>query len=990
VTGFLRRPLSQPRYFRWGFVAVALASAVCGPALAATEPMTIFDGGAVPRIAVDKAGGTPLVNAGKMLSHDIAQLTGAAPGVQLGMSRPASDEIVIGLATSPGVARLLSESHISTSPIKGKWETYGRAVVPVPGHPDHRALVIFGSDVRGAIWGVVDLTREMGVSAWQWWADVKIRKVNKLTIDSALRYSKPPSVKYRGIFLNAGDNGLNPWAGKTFDPAFGNIGPKTYAKIYQLMWRLKANTIWPAMTNADAAFNQTPGDAETAADYAIIRGTSHVEMLLRDNPHEWDEKAMGPYNWLTNRQRMIDYWRSAVAKFGKYENLYTVGLRGADDFPMEGVNTPTQMAGVLSDVIAAQREILSSTLHKPASEIPQLFTPYKEVLTAYNTGKIKLPSDITLDWPDDNFGYLMQLSNHVEQQRSGGAGVYYHLTFWGRPMSYLWLGSTDPSLIWEEMSKSYHFGARRFWIINVGSIKPSEFLTDFYLSMAFDIDRFKDPSSVRGFLDQWVEQNFGRKYSSEISDILWQYYKLAFDRNPEFMGWTTTFPQTSIKHTEFNMIDFGDENARRADAYRSMEQQAAALMKEMPLDRQAAFYQLVQYPIDTAANFNIQQLDLDKSITYGLQHRASANVYAEKSNAAHQRLLSDAQYYNDTVADRKWRNMIGTKPLDLPIYEAPHVPTWSTTGNQRCGIQTEGGGYFDGKGWWMPTLPLFHRELPRQSYFDLFLEKPADATWSADPQEPWIRVNKTTGSFSDADKHFDQRVEVSIDWSKAPKSGEGTIAVKCSAVKQPMAVHVRIAPPVRGAASASFIEASGIVSMAASHADAMQGNWHVLTGLGHSGADVQSDLDLPPIDPERPGDFTRAPKETFRFATAAPDTNYAFPVNLTDETAVIKVFALPTFPVPGSHGVRIAVSLDGNNPKVIDLAAAEFSAKWRAGVLKNETSATTSEVLIRPGPHRLTIYALDPGVTLDRIEVHFTGAPTSYGPVPETRIARAE
>lgn len=952
-------------------------------ASAASARMELFDGKTVASIVYDGQGGTPIRKAAQLLSHDLSHLTGRTPVTARKQSGLSGNGIIIGLAASPEIAALLKKNGISAKPIEGKWETYGRAVVPAPWDASKKALVIFGSDTRGTIWGVIDLTREMGVSAWQWWADVKIRKVSRISVDAALHYSKEPTVKYRGFFINA--DGLNKWA-KRFDPKQGGIGPKTYDRVFQLMWRLKANVLWPAMGGTDIVFNEVPANYDLARDYAIIRGSSHVEMLLRNNSHEWNAKTMGPYNWLVNRKRMIAYWKTAVEKWGKYDNMYTIGLRGADDFPMEGVNTPEKMADVITDVIKAQRKILTDVLHKPADQIPQIFTPYKEITAAYDTGRLKLPADVILDWSEDNFGYAMQLSNAQERKRPGGSGMYYHLIFWGRPAGYIWLASTDPSLMWEEMMKAYHFGTRAFWILNVGSIKPCEFLMQFYLDMAFNADAFKNPSSVHAYLRDWVGHNFGAAHRDAITEIMWRYYKLAFDRNPEFMAWTTTFPETAVGQTEFNMLDYGDENARRADAYKSIMADAAALMDEMPADRKAAFYELVQYPVNTAGNLNLVQLNLDKSITYGLQHRASANVYAEKSNDAYHRILADTQHYNDED-NGKWRGIVTAHPHALPNYQAPYVPDWKVpAGEHRCGVQVEGGGYFNDDGWWFPTLPLFHRELgARRYYIDVFEQQPGKADWSAHPNAPWIKVDRLSGHFSPAARNFQQRLQVSVDWTKAPKTGEGTVTIQCSAAKQPVDVHVRIAPPENGKA-ASFIESQGVVSMYAKHADETIGPWHVLQGLGHTGADLQTDLDMRPVNANDPASLKNAPRLVYRFVTQAPDRNYSFPTNIYDETAIIKAFALPTFPFTPKGHVRIAMALDGGAPKVIDLSPEEFSAQWRKNDLRNAAVAKIIGQHIKPGSHTLTVYALDPGVTLDRFEIDFTGSSPAYGPIPETRI----
>jgi hypothetical protein len=904
--------------------------------------------------------------------------------------------VIIGQADSPVMAAILRANKISTSQIDGKWETYGRALVLAPWNHGEKALVIFGSDTRGTIWGVIDLTREMGVSPWEWWADVNIRRVNQIAVDGSLHYAREPSVKYRGIFLNAGEHGMNPWVSKTFDPAQGNMGPRSYARIFELMWRLKANTIWPAMTQVDTPFNVISENAHVAADYAIVRGSSHVEMLLRTNSREWDPKTRGPYNWLLNRQEMIRYWTEAVQKFGSYENLYTVGLRNVDDFPMQGVNTPGQMADVLHDVITAQRNILSDSLHRPASEAPQVFTAYKEVLPAYDTGRIRLPPDVTINWPDDDFGYIRRLSNPDEQKRSGGSGVYYHDTFWGPPMSYLWLQTTHPALMWEEMTKAWRFDARQLWMLNVGSIKPGEFLTQFFLDLAFDTSSFDKCSSVRSYLRNWSAETFGRQYADRVSDILWEYYQLAFDRNPEFLGWTEVFPETPVRQTEFNPVDFGDENARRATGYLSLVEEARGLMAAMPTDRQAAFYQLVQYPVESAANINLRQLYLDKSIVYGLQHRASANVYAEKAREAQNRIFADSDYYNYVLSGGKWRHMIDPVPHDLPIFEVPHFPKWDSHGEKKCGVQVEGGAFFDGTGWWTPDLPVFHPELRETRYIDVFAQGPVKATWTATAAmpvnvfnqakwdvtratpAPWIKLSKTAGRFSPADKHFEDRIRVSIDWATAPAGGVGDVVMTGPAFEQPIAVHVHLAPP-NPATNVSFIESDRIVSMFAIHANSLAGNWEVMDGLGHTGASLRTSLDMKSINPTNEVEVRKAPSATYRFATST-----------TDDQATLSVVALPTFPITTDNGVRIAVSIDNAPLSLLDFFAPEFSAAWREHVLSNKAIERVSGLHLTPGAHTLTVYALDPGVTLDWFEIAFTGAPHAYGPVPETRVLKPQ
>jgi hypothetical protein len=968
---------------------VALAiTALAQFARASVLEFPVFDGQTVAAITYDRQADVPIQKVAGLLSHDLTQLTGRTPLVSANIKH-GENGILVGLASSPKIAALLKKNNISTTPIAGKWETYGRVVVPAPWNPRKKVLVIFGSDTRGAIWGVIDLTREMGVSPWEWWADVETRKVSRISVSAALTYSKEPSVKYRGFFLNTG--ALQKWAAHTFDPAQGGIGPKTYDRVFELMWRLKANMLWPAMSGGDKVFNEVPANYDLAKDYAIVRGSSHVEMLLRNNSHEWDPKTMGPYNWLTNRARMIEYWKEAVEKFGKYDNIYTVGLRGADDFPMEGVDTPEKMADVLTDVIAEQRKILSEVLHKPADQIPQVFTPYKEITPAYNTGRLKLPADIILNWSEDNFGYIMQLDNPAERKRSGGSGVYYHATFWGAPAAYLWLGSTDPSLMWEEMTKAYHFNARSLWVLNVGSIKPVEFLNEFFLTMAFDVHAFEKPDSVQAYLRNWAASNFGPEYKDEIAGIMWQYYKLAFDKNPELASFSTTFPESSVQESKFNILDFGDENVRRADAYKSIMEESAKLMAALPQDRKAAFYELVQYTVNTGGNLSLRQLALDKSVLYGFQHRASANVYAKEAEAAQEKIAAATQRFNDVIENGKWRGMVTDYPHALPNYETPYIPEWKAPADARnCAVQVEGGGYFDDVGWWTPTLPSFHRELGNHSYYlDVFTEAPIEEDWSAMPSAPWINIDHHSGHFSATGNLFEQRIMVSVDWDKAPQQGEGTVRIKCNAGKQPLPVHVRIAPPVEDKdKAASFIDSQGVVSMYASHADTLSGDWKTLDGVGHTGADLQAGLDLAPVDLSDPTALANAPRAIYRFVTGPQDHDYSFPNYVIDNIATIKAIALPTFPITRSDKLRIAISLDGGAPRVLDFSIVYYGAKWRQHVLDNAAVVSLHDVPIAPGGHTLTVTALDPGVTLDRFEIDFAGSSRAYGPVPETRIQK--
>ena len=391
-------------------------------------------------------------------------------------------------------------------------------------------------------------------------------------------------------------------------------------------------------------------------------------------------------------------------------------------------------------------------------------------------------------------------------------------------------------------------------------------------------------------------------------------------------------------------------------------------MHALPRDRQDAFYQLVDYPIGAAAAINTRTLDLDKAVAYGLQRRASANQYAARARAAQAALVAGETYRHTVMSGGKWRGMMDIAPAKLPQYSEPALPNWSGREDKTCAVQAEGGGYYD-IGGAMPNLPPFQREVPRSRFVDLFVKSPVKASWSADTSAPWIKIDRAKGVFDAAT--LEQRIHVSIDWKSAPPSGQGIVTLHCEGTPTAFAVNVRIAPP-SAAANVSFLESDRIVSIYASHADALSNGWEVLSGLGHTGASLRSKLDLASTDSP-----TKAPSATYRFATVT-----------TEDAATLRLIALPVLPVTSQNGMRVAVSIDGGTPTVIDLKTAEFSAAWRQNVLTNSAVGTLGNLRLAAGAHSLTIYALDPGVTLDRFEMAFDGAPKAYDPVPETRILR--
>ncbi|MDR1718177.1 MAG: glycosyl hydrolase 115 family protein, partial [Prevotella sp.] len=415
--------------------------------------------------------------------------------------------IIIGIPDKDShIKKIVEEYKIDISDLSGKWEAFKIVKASKDGN---NYLLTLGSDPRGTAYGILELSRYMGISPWVWWADVIPNKKTDIeyTPDEKVH---APSVQYRGIFLNDEDWALMPWSTRTFEPTArrGAIGPKTYERIFELLLRLRANTIWPAMHECTVPFFFVEGNKEIADKYGIVVSNSHAEPMMRTNTGEWDSKERGTFNFLTNEKQILSYWDERAKELNGFENIYTVGMRGIHDGRMQGVESIDDETKVLHLVIDEQRKILSrNNPGKRLPDIPQQFVPYKEVLKAYDNG-LKLPEDITLVWCDDNHGNIMRLSNPQEQKRSGGAGVYYHISYWGKPHDYLWLASTQPGLIYSEMKRAWNNGARRLWILNVGDIKPGEYLTEFFLDMAWDINSVSG-NTIYSHQQNWIKNTFG-------------------------------------------------------------------------------------------------------------------------------------------------------------------------------------------------------------------------------------------------------------------------------------------------------------------------------------------------------------------------------------------------------------------------------------------------------------------------------------------------
>jgi hypothetical protein len=605
---------------------------------------------------------------------DVERVTGVKPVLRSTAAleesaNKAAPVVLIGtLGKHAWIDALVAQGKLDVSSLRGAWESFLIATVDAPRPGISRALVVAGSDRRGTAYGVYELSQAIGVSPWYWWADVAPTKKSALHVAADTRRFGPPSVKYRGIFINDEDWGLQPWAAKTFEPEVGDIGPKTYAKVFELLLRLKANTLWPAMHACTKPFNHYPQNAPLADDYGIVMGSSHAEPMLRNNVGEWtDEK--NKFNYATNRKGVLGYWEERVKTNARFENVYTLGMRGIHDSGMQGGKTPAEQRALLEKIFADQRELLAKYVAPEVERVPQIFCAYKEVLQLFRGG-LRVPDDVTIVWPDDNFGFIRSFANAQERKRPGGFGVYYHISYLGRPLAYLWLNTMPPGLIWSEMRKAYDHGADRVWIVNVGDIKPAEIGMEFFLQMAWDIERW-NADNLPQYLVEWAAREFGAGQAKAIAAAMAEYYLLNYQRKPEHLQWW--LPSRPPQPSELTAAE-REARLARFEALRSATAKIAAALSP---DKRDAFFQLVGYPVEGSALANERYFQGERAALATQTGEAErAREFAEKAAAADRQLIALTERFGQEIAGGKWRGFMRLEPADND-WKSMRIAPWA-------------------------------------------------------------------------------------------------------------------------------------------------------------------------------------------------------------------------------------------------------------------------------------------------------------------------
>ena len=598
------------------------------------------------KLACDNAEEKVVQTALKLFIRDYQSVFSASAAVDARQGN-----IIVGTV---GKSPLLKVVSADVSALAGKKQAFLLQVLP------DGKLLVAGSDSHGTAYGIMELSRLIGVSPWEWWADVTPEKKTSFVLSAEYQTLQSPSVEYRGIFINDEDWGLMPWSSQTYEPSDikGHIGPKTNARIFELLLRLRANTYWPAMHECTLPFFLTEGNRKVAEEYGIFIGSSHCEPMVCSAAGEWRRRGQGDYDYVNNSASVYKFWEDRVKEVAQQGNIYTLGMRGVHDGQMQGAKTVAEQKAVLERVLKDQRGLLQKYVNKDVTAIPQAFIPYKEVLDIYNAG-LQVPDDVTLIWCDDNYGYIRHFPTAEERARKGGNGIYYHVSYWGRPHDYLWLGTFSPYLLHQQMKLAYDRGIQKMWVLNVGDIKPAEYQIELFLDMAWNIDEVNE-IGVTAHLKSWLEREFGSNCAEELLPAMEAHYQLSYIRKPEFMG-NTREEERDPKYKVIKDLPWSEQTiSERLRSYTVLSDVVERMESNIPADRQDAYFQLVKYPVQAAAQMN------RKILTAQLARHSKADW--KQSDAAFDSIASLTQQYN-SLQNGKWNRMMDFQPRKLSVFK---------------------------------------------------------------------------------------------------------------------------------------------------------------------------------------------------------------------------------------------------------------------------------------------------------------------------------
>lgn len=927
---------------------------------AETDAAPLVTDNSAAAVIVDANDWPGVVRAARDFQADVERVSGVRPELATSVGNDPVAVIVGTLGKSALIDELVRSGKVEVAAIEGQWEAWITTVVEKPFPGMDRAVVIVGSDKRGAIYGIYDLSEQIGVSPWYWWADVPPTQHKNIFIRTGCVVHGSPAVKYRGIFLNDEAPALTGWANEKF----GGLNRAFYAHVFELLLRLRANYLWPAMWNN--AFNEDdPENPRLADEYGIVMGTSHHEPMVRSQK-EWQRNGRGDWNYETNAANLAKFWSDGIRRNRKFESIVTMGMRGDGDMAM----SETANISLLEKIVHDQRAILAREMNPKVDQIPQLWALYKEVQEYIEKG-MTVPDDITLLWCDDNYGNIRRLPSAEERKRPGGAGIYYHIDYVGWPRSYKWVNVTPISKIWEQMHLAWQYEANRIWIVNVGDLKPMEFPIEFFLRYAWAPGEWPY-ERLTEFGRLWAEREFGPAHAQEIADLIAGYTKLTGAIKPEWLS-----PDV------FSAVNY-NEAERVAAAWKDLETRAARVNDLLPAARRDAFFQLVLWPIRGCAIANEMYITAGRNRLYAFQGRAATNTTAERVRELFRADAELTRQFNEDLGQGRWRHFADQTHLGYYIWQQPARNTMPAVSEIQATRYGEIGVAIEGAqpawpevipGQKRPTLPPMDSLARPSRWIEVFNRGLGPIGYTITAAVPWLRVSEERGQLIGPTAH---RSEAKIDWEAAPEgAAETTITIRDQrgtevTVWVPVTKHAASVVPAVG----SFLESERHVAMEAVHYTraVTEGDitWRTLPSLGRTDGGVT------------PYPVTAASQT---LSATSPRLEYQVHT-VSSGTAQIELTLSPTLAFTPGRGLRVAVSIDDEAPQMLELRqpVGDGQEAWGRTVIEAVRKISTKHHVDRPGTHVIKVWMVDPAVVLQRVLLHFGDVrPSYYGPTESVR-----
>ncbi len=604
------------------------------------DRFSLVEDGQPVSVIVSQTEDKAILRAAGDLVKDFERVTGRKPAFS--ETPVAQTAIIIGSLDSPLVKDMVARGRFDAGELKGCNEKYLIQTVKNPLEGVDEALVIAGSDRRGVVYGIYEISEQIGVSPWYDWADVPVARQDNLSIARGSYTAGEPAVQYRGIFLNDEAPCLTGWVEHTYGTDYGDH--RFYERTFELILRLRGNFMWPAMWGW-AFYADDPENSRVADEMGIIMGTSHHEPMAR-NHQEWARRRgeSGAWNYATNKKVIDTFFREGIERAKDTEDLITIGMRGDGD---EAMSAEADVA-LLEKVIDNQRKIIRKVTGKPAEQTPQVWALYKEVQEYYEKG-LRVPDDVMILLSDDNWGDVRKLPNAEERKRGGGWGMYYHVDYVGAPRNTKWLNVTPVQNLWEQMQLTYEYGVDRLWVLNVGDLKPMEYPITLFLDMAWNPEKFT-AENLKDHTVDFCRQQFGEAYAVEAARILNLYSKYAGRITAEMLDRTTYNLETG----EWKQV---------SDEFIKLEAEALRQYMTIPAETRDAYFQLILFPVQALAN--VYEMYYAQAMNHALYkaNDPAANIWADKVEACFARDKFLHNQYNNEMADGKWKNMMIQKHI---------------------------------------------------------------------------------------------------------------------------------------------------------------------------------------------------------------------------------------------------------------------------------------------------------------------------------------